>query len=547
MQRPPSLLRRCLPALLCAALLAPAGRALAQPPLHQRIDQAIADGTPAYGKFAAPLASDADFLRRAYLDLNGTIPSADEARAFLKDTAPDKRAKLIDRLLASPNYARHLSEVFDALLMDRRPGRHVPQPQWQQLLRDAFAASKPYDQLVREILSSNGADPKTRPAAKFYLDRDGEPHVITRDVGRLFLGMNLACAQCHDHPLVSHYRQDHYYGVFAYVGRSFLFNDRTKKVSVFAEKFEGDLSYQSVFDPSVTKKATPRLPGRAPLAEPKLAKGKEYLVPPSKTAAPVPAFSRRARLPEALTADNPQFRRTLANRLWALMHGRGLIEPVELDHPGNPPSHPELLATLTDEVGAVKFDVKAVLRQLALSDTYQRSSALPKGAREAPAQSFAVAPLRPLSPEQLAWGMMQATGLTDAERKALGAKATDAALHARLAPNLAAFVKIFGGTPGQPDEGFQATLDQALFVRNGALVRAWLAPRPGNLTDRLGRLADSKAVAEELYLSILTRYPTDEERGEVTDYLAGRRADRGVALQELAWALLASAEFRFNH
>ncbi|MCI0457907.1 MAG: DUF1549 and DUF1553 domain-containing protein [Gemmataceae bacterium] len=548
MQRPSSFPRRCLSAVLCALVLAPAGRALAQEPLHERIDRAIASGTPDYDKLAAPLTSDAEFLRRVFLDLNGIIPGSEEARAFLKDTDPDKRAKLIDRLLAGPNYARHMTEVFDALLMDRRADKHVPRAQWQEFLRAAFTANKPYDEMVRAMLAANGSDPKTRSAARFYLDREGEPHLITRDVSRLFLGMNLTCAQCHDHPLVSHYLQDHYYGLFAYLGRSFLFNDRARKTSVFAEKAEGDLSYQSVFDTSLTKKAVARLPGGSPLVEPAFAKGKEYLVPPSKTVAPVPAFSRRARLAEMLTAaDHAQFRRTLANRLWAMMLGRGLIEPVEYDHAGNPPSHPELLTTLTGEVGALKFDMKALLRQVAMSRTYQRSSEVPKGAKEAPARAFAVAQLRPLSPEQLAWSIMQATGLIDAERKALGKGATEAALLARLTPNLTAFVKIFGGTPGQPDEGFQATLDQALFVQNGALLRGWLALRPGNLTDRLGRLAGSGAVAEELYLSVLTRPPTDEERLEVGDYLAGRQADRGSALQELAWALLASAEFRFNH
>src|SRR5262249_54622760 len=159
---------------------------------------------------------------------------------------------------------------------------------------------------------------------------------------------------------------------------------------------------------------------------------------------------------------------------------------------------------------------------------------------------FAVAQLRALTPEQLARSMMQATGLTDVERKALGKNASEAALHAKLAGNVAPVVATFGGQPGQPESpDFQATLDQTLFLKNGALLRTWLAPRPGNLTGRLGELKDAGAVAEELYLSVLTRSPSAEERKEVADYLAARTADRAAALQELAWALLASAEFRF--
>ena len=130
---------------------------------------------------------------------------------------------------------------------------------------------------------------------------------------------------------------------------------------------------------------------------------------------------------------------------------------------------------------------------------------------------------------------------------ALGRGATEAALSARLAGNVAPFVAAFGGKPGQSQDNFEATLDQALFLSNGKLVRSWLAPRAGNLTDRLATLKEANAVAEELYLSVLTRMPTDEERQEVAACLKGHEADRTAALQELAWALLASAEFRFNH
>ncbi len=552
MRRRPSLADRprwLKPAAALLLLALSAGAATAQAPLHQRIDAAIAAGTPNYEKQAAPLASDAEFLRRIYLDLTGTIPSADEARAFLKDGTPDRRAKLIDRLLASPAFARHMATVFDVLLMDRRPAKFVPAPQWHEFLRASFAAGKPLDQLVQEILAADGADPKTRPAARFYLDRNGEPHQLTRDVSRLFLGMNLQCAQCHDHPLVAGYLQAHYYGLYAFLSRSFVFNDKATKLSVFAEKAEGEVTYQSVFDPTkLTKTTGPRLPSGPGLKEPALEKGKEYVVAPVKGQRPVPRFSRRALLPGLIAgADNMQFRRTVANRLWAMMLGRGLVDPVDFDHPANPASHPELLKTLTDEVAALKFDVKAFLREAALSKTYQRSSELPKGVEEASPRTFAVAAVRPLSPEQFAWAAMQATGLVDADRKALGTRATEAALYARLSGNVIPFVQVFGGPAGQPDDGFQATLDQTLFLKNGTLLRSWLAPRPGNLTERLGRLMDAGAVAEELYLSALTRPPSDEEKREVADYLAGRASDRAAALQELAWALITSAEFRFNY
>src|SRR5262249_30217205 len=152
---------------------------------------------PNFSKLAAPLASDEEFLRRVTLDLTDTIPTAAQARAFLADTTADKRVRLIDRLLASPEHARHLAHVFDVMLMERRAGRTPLAPAGHEYLRESFAANKPWDQLVREILAADGSDPKKRAAARFYLDRNGEPNEVTRDISRVFLGMNLQCAQCH--------------------------------------------------------------------------------------------------------------------------------------------------------------------------------------------------------------------------------------------------------------------------------------------------------------------------------------------------------------
>jgi len=529
---------------LSVTLAAPAA---AQAPLHQRIDAAIVAGKPNFAAQAAPLATDAEFLRRVTLDLTGTIPTGVETRAFLADNAADKRARVIDCLLASPEHVRHLATVFDVLLMERRPDKHVKRADWQTYLHSSFAANKPWDQFVREILTADGSEaPALRPPAKFYLDRDGEPNLLTRDISRLFLGMNLQCAQCHDHPRVKHYVQDYYYGIYAFLNRSYVFVDPKAKVSVFAEKADGDVTYQSVFDPNkLTKSTPPRMLKAAALKDPELPKGTEYVVAPAKDVRGVPKYSRRAQLAGQLTDPaNVQFRRNIANRLWAHMMGRGLVHPVDFDHPANPPSHPELLELLADEIGAMKFDMRAYLRELALSQTYQRSSELPAGAKDAAPDSYLVATLKPLAAEPLAWSLMQATGLTDAERAALGTNANEAALHAKLAPSAAAVTGTFAGPAGQA-ESFEATLNQALFVANGKVLRGWLAPRAGNLMDRVSKLKEADEIADELYLSILTRLPTDEEKREIADLL--KTGDRNAAVREAAWALLASAEFRFNH
>ena len=545
--RRPLSFRLASPLLLALAAGLPAS-ARAGEPLHRRIDEAIAAGQKGLARHVAGPASDAEFVRRLYLDLTGSPPTAAAARAFLQDPAPNKRQALIDRLLASPEHARHLATVLDVMLMERRRDKNVPRSAWRDYLRASVAANKPWDVLVREILSADGADPKQRAPAKFFLDRQAEPNLLTRDISRLFLGMNLQCAQCHDHPRIEEYRQEHYYGLYAFVSRTSVVTDRTLRLAVLSEKADGAVTFQSVFDPAkVTKSTGPRVPGGPVLQEPAPAKGKEYVVAPAPGVRAVPRFSRRALLgPQIARADNMPFTRNGANRLWALLMGRGLVHPLDMDHPANPPSHPELLDLLARELAAHKFDVRWFLRELALSQTYQRSSELPAGAEPPRPDRYAVALIKPLSPEQLAWSLMQATGLTDAERQALGNKATEAALYARLSGNEAPFVAAFASPPGTPQQ-FDARVEQALFLANGSVVRGWLAPRPGNLTDRLARLPSADALAEELYLSVLTRLPGADERKDVADFLAARARDRPAALQDLAWALLTSAEFRFNH
>ena len=167
-------------------------------------------------------------------------------------------------------------------------------------------------------------------------------------------------------------------------------------------------------------------------------------------------------------------------------------------------------------------------------------------AGELPADRYLAASLKPLSAEQLGYAVFQATGTTDAERAALGKSPTEAALDAKLMPRLAPFRNVFGGQPGAPDAGTTTTLDQTLFLKYGGAVRGLIAPRTGNLADRLTKLTDPAALADELFVSVLSRPPTADEAKDVAELLAAAK-DRPAAINELVWALLASAEFRFNH
>jgi hypothetical protein len=552
--------------LVVAGLGTGAGAADEVIPLRERIDRAIE--AKREGRLAAP-ATDGEFLRRVALDLAGMIPTAAEARAFLDDPSPYKRERLVDRLLDGPEYARRMQVVFDVMLMERRPDQHVPSAEWQAYLLDAFDRNVPYDRLVREVLSADGADPERRGPAKFYLDRGGDPNLLTRDVGRIFLGRDMQCAQCHDHVLYDDYKQAHYYGLLAFFSRSYLVQD-ARGLMTFAEKADGDVTFASVFKKKITHKTGPRLIDGPEVPDPAVAKGQEYLAAPGERVRAIPRYSRRAQLPAALTSGrSPEFARNIANRLWALMMGRGLVHPLDLHHGDNPPSHPELLDLLAREFAATGYDVKGFLRELALTRTYGRSSEPPPGSspEDAEPQHFAVAALRPMSPEQMAWSLLQAAGVVagtradierqmtgvdpkfrdlvglDAKRRRLGRRLVEQAVFDRLKGNAAPFVQQFGRAPGQSQDASDATVHQALFLANGQPVQSWLA----GLAGRLAPMPDPSALAEELYLALLTRRPTAEERDEVARYLAGRGNERAKAVQELAWALVTSAEFRFNH
>ncbi len=342
-----------------------------QPALHVLIDQQL---VPVAGT-EAPWCSDAEFLRRVSLDLIGMPPTADQAREFIGDPAPDKRAQLVDRLLASPHYARQLASTLDLTLMERRPHTHVSADEWQAWLMTAVRENRPWNLLVQELLLADGDDPATRPAARFTLDRASEPHLMTRDIGRIFFGRDLQCAQCHDHPIVNDYMQTDYQGLLAFLTPAYaqVVKEADKEKTVVGEKAGTELTFSSVFV-GVPHRTGARMPDAAAIDEPFLLPGEEYDVPPADNTKPVPKFSRRTKLAEQATSgSNAAFNQNIVNRLWAQMFGRGLVHPLDLHHSDNPATDPELLRSLAEQFVAMKFDIKAFLRELTLTRAYQRS------------------------------------------------------------------------------------------------------------------------------------------------------------------------------
>lgn len=557
--------------LLCLAIIGLSQIAEAQetvPPLHQQIDELVAKRMAKLTIVPAAVSSDAEFLRRVSLDLTGVIPTAKQARAFLDDSAPGKRQRLIDELLASPDHAIHMARVFDVMLIERRiptiTSYDVAAPKWRAYLAEAFAENRPWDRMVRDILSSDGTDERNAAGVKFFLVRDVAPHQLTRDVGRLFLGVDLQCAQCHDDPRIESYRQADYFGIYAFLQRVTTYRDNDKNVSLVGETAVGKASFVSVFT-AKSGETNPRLPGGEMVPDPEVEKGKEYVVKPGPKERGVPTYSRRLRLAELLPrAETQGFSRNIVNRLWAMLMGSGLVHPLDLHHANNPPAHPELLEHLERWLVEHKYDLKALLREMLLSQTYQRSSVLPEGVTELPDDAFAVAPLRGLSPEQLSWSVLQATGRIEQHFSQLAAKQNpDASQSGDASPawktrmtqleplerQTRSLIAVFAGLPGQPDGDFQPVVDQALHLLNSPAMLPLLRDEPSTLLKRLTAISETEPLAEELYLSVLSRRPNADETTQVRELIESKKSaeDRREPLTALIWGLLLSSEFRLNH
>ncbi|MFM9964834.1 MAG: DUF1549 domain-containing protein [Planctomycetaceae bacterium] len=517
--------------LLLGLLLAPANSVFGDEPLHSRVDGLI--DAKLSGQPVAARSDDAEFLRRVFLDFAGRIPNVTEAREFFNDSAADKREKLIDKLLASAEFPNRMADQLHVMLMERR-GEH---PEWLAYLRQSFQQNKPWDVLVREMVAPDPQNEQTRASA-FFLSKRLEHYgqnaidypILTRDVGRLFLGLDLQCAQCHDHLFIKDYKQEDFQGLYVVFLNTALRND-TKFPAVSESLLTKKLEFQSVFT-AEKKSIGPRVPGREEITIPAFAKGEEYLEAPDKKAKVPgrPKFSPLEQLAQQITApDNSAFARNIVNRVWFLAMGRGLVHPLDLHHSENPPSHPELLDLLAREMIAHKFDLKWLLRELALTRTYQRSGVLPADAQEPLPEQFAVALEKPLSAEQLFASVTTAVGTAPSD--ALKQK----------------FLKAFANPPMEPEGEFSPSLRAALFLMNDPELLKLLDAQPDNLLTRLRSLDSPEAVADELYLCVLSRRPTATEIAELPEELKQAGDRREAVLKQLAWALLASSEFCLNH
>ena len=366
-----------LTACLCVMSFFTATSTFAQPaktdkePLATRIDRIFGNTQSLFAKNI--VIDDATFARRVSLDLTGMPLSTERLRSFLADKSADKRSKLVDELIDTPQATRHLATWLSLTLMERRPAKISNDDLWMAHLMDMIRHDKPLDALTRDMLTATGEDGPKQVTARFLMDRDAEPNLMTRDVGRVFLGRDMQCNQCHDHPIVDGYLQSDYQSLLSFFTPTSVAPIKigNKQLTLLSEKAGGKVIFDSVFVKDDSLITGPRLPGLATLNETRVTPGDEYDRRQTEGTSAKPRVSRRAMLADSLIAS-PTFRKNWANRLWGLMFGRGIVHPPDFSHPENPPVDAQLLETLGDSLAENGYRMKPVLKAIVLSQPYQR-------------------------------------------------------------------------------------------------------------------------------------------------------------------------------
>jgi hypothetical protein len=484
----------------------------------RQIDESVQHRLSAANAAPAAQADDAEFLRRAYLDIAGIIPPADRVVSFLADTSPDKRTRLIDDLLASPNYGRHMADVWLDLLVGQRDllAKNLPLEPLSDWLARGFNANTPWDRQVTDLLTSTGTQEQNGATTFFLAHRS--PDRLNDTVCRVLLGIQLQCAQCHNHPYTG-WKRTEYWGMAAFF---------EKVDDGGGKKLAKGPTPNVVEANSVQKK---RLPDSALETPPKILEGEAPRLNSREPYRPV--------LAKWLTsAENPYFARAMVNRVWAQFFGRGLVNPVD-DLAGNsPPSHPELFDALSRQFIRGGFDVKDLVRGICNSRAYQRSSTPPDGA-SGTTVPYAVMTIRPLTPEQLYDSLATVLGSSNPKADARGkGKGKGPAANSR-----AGFVDFFHPGDGADPTEYPAGIPQVLRLMNSD----WTA-KTAAFAGRAVKTGRPPAQnVESLYVAILSRRPTEAETRRFEEYVRAGGRNTAKAYGDIVWAILNSSEFGLNH
>jgi hypothetical protein len=498
------------------------------PPENNYVDRLVFNKLKMLSIQPSDLCSDQEFVRRAYLDVCGILPTADETTAFLTATNKDKRARLIDALLDRREYADFWTLKWaDVLRVNRKTiqlkGAHV----YQDWLHERIAQNTPFDQVVRELLTANGSTFANPPANYYRIARD--PQNLAETTAQLFFGIRMQCAKCHNHPF-ERWTQDDYYSMAAFFARVRQKTENGHKpnpMQAGAEVIYSDRGGEVV------------QPRTGQVMPPKFMGGPVATVPPGK--------DRREVLAEWLASgNNPFFAKATVNRLWFHLMGRGVVDPVDDFRDSNPSANDELLAALARDFADHHFDAKYILRVILNSRTYQLS-AQSNDFNKDDSKYFSHAVTQLLTAEQLLDAICTATQVPE---KYAG---LPLGTHATQLPD-GEVNHVFLKTFGQParelacecEREGDSNLAQALQLINGPTINDKVRNPDNRLGKLLGKKVADSEILRDLYLATLSRTPATEEVKASLEHVT-RAKDKRKAWEDVQWALLNSKEFLFRH
>jgi hypothetical protein len=494
-----------------AAPLSTASPARTSASLTQSLNRHIDVGLKSASVPPSPPAVDAEFVRRIYLDLYGVVPTVDQVRSFLDERAADKRTQLIDRMLADRRFARHLADLWDDYLVPANAESHLGRERLAPWLEEQFY-TKSWDRIAHEILTATGK--REKDVKIIYILKSREtltPPELTDLVSQYFLGIRMNCAQCHDHPFTS-WKQTDYWGLASFFTQVQYTDRRMQKSGIVRDDSAVDIG---------------KLENAEKLRTPKFLRGEKL-----DTDSGVPY---RVALADWITAaDNPYFAKAMVNRIWWQLFGRGLVEPVDDMHEANPVSHPELLAELSREFVASGFDLRHLYRAICNSEAYQRSS-IPLAANRDDTQWYSHMAVKVLTPEQL-YDSLAIVAPPTANRKG-GKAAGDPRTE---------FVLFFRSDGDANPRAYDRGIPQTLRMMNAP--ERFAPQSEAAAVRRVIEPGTSGAQAlDKLYLHVLARTPTDDERKILDEFLAKHSGSREEAYAEILWSLINSSEFSLNH
>jgi len=505
-------------------------------------------------------ATDGQWCRRVYLDLIGRIPTIDELQAFLGDRSPDKKAQLVDRLLGdeySKEFTRHWTTVWTNLLIGRSGGTErrtlTSREGMQEYLRECFDEDRPYDQMVRELITATGSTKPGTPdfngATNFLAMKLADKGVqATAKTAQIFLGLQVQCTQCHNHPF-NEYKQNQFWELNAFFRQTRALRDFEGRdivgVRLADEGFRGEGG-----DPSEAELYYELRNGKVKVAYPVFVDGTSLVDVKGGeigNSGYLEDVNRRQELAKLVVASS-YLERAMTNRMWSWFFGYGFTKPIDDMGPHNAPTHPELLDGLSQAFRQSGFRLKSLMRAMVLSEPYGLSSRMTRqNERDDPALGvrpmFSHFYLRQMQAEQLYDSLLVATA---ADRTGWGSPGEAEERKQRW---LGQFVKAFGTDENDEATTFDGTIPQSLMMMNGELVEKATSDEPGSFLYQVAtdEKSNTSAKIRQLYLAALARDPNSQEMNLAKRLFLLRNGDTGAALQDIWWALLNSNEFILIH